>query len=56
MANPLFKASESDRFDISRVGKDVIESKAEQVSEMKVLIRLKVRPEPFSTGPSMSVL
>ena len=77
MGNPLFKASEGGGFDVSRVGKDVIESEVRQVSEMKVLIRLKVypaasptrrrgkesllirrdaTPEPFSTGPPMSVL
>ena len=56
MGNPLFKASEGGGFDVSRVGKDVIESEVRQVSEMKLLIRLKARPEPFSTGPPMSVL
>jgi len=56
MGNPLFKASEGGRFDISRVRQDVIESEVRQVSGMKVLIRLKVRPEAFSTGPPMSVL
>jgi len=49
MGNPLFKASEGDRFDISRVRKDVIESEVRQVSEMKVLIRLKVYPAASPT-------
>ena len=46
MGNPLFKASEDGRSYISRVRKDVIESEVRQVSEMKVLIRFKVRPVP----------
>jgi len=56
MGNPLFKAPEGGRFDILRVWEDITESEVWQVSEMKVLIRLKVRPEAFSTGPPMSVL
>jgi len=45
MGNPLFKASEDGRFDVLRVWKDVTESEVRQVSGVKVLIRLKVRPE-----------
>jgi len=56
MGNPLFKASEGGQFDISRIRKNVIGSEVRQVSEMKVLIRPKVRPEPFSNGAPMSVL
>ena len=55
MGNPLFKASEGGRFDIVRVWKDVTESEVWKVSGVKVLIRLKVRPEAFPTGSPMSV-
>jgi len=55
MGNPLFKSSEGDRFDILRVWQEVIESELRQVSEMAVLVRLRVRPEAFPNGSPMSV-
>jgi len=56
MGNPFFKVSEDGRFDIVRVWTDVTGSEVRQVSGVKVPIRLKVRPEPFPSGPPMSVL
>jgi hypothetical protein len=55
MGKPLFKASDGDRFDISRVSEDVTESELQQVSGIQVLIRLKVLPEAFPTGSPMSL-
>ena len=48
MGNPLFKASEGGRFDILRVGEDIIQSEARQVSGMEVLISIKRAPRTLS--------
>jgi len=55
MGGPLFKSSDGGRFDILRVWENITESEVRQVSGMKVLIRLKVRPEGFPNGPPISV-
>jgi len=55
MGNPLFKASEDGRFNVLRVWEDVTESEVRQVSGVKVLIRLKVRPEVLPSGSPVSV-
>jgi hypothetical protein len=55
MGNPLFTASDGDRFDILRVSEDVAESELRQVSDMQALIPTTVRPEAFPTGSPMSV-
>ena len=55
MGKPLFKASDGDQFNILRVSEDVTENELWQVSEMQVLIPLKVRPEAFPTGSPLSV-
>jgi hypothetical protein len=55
MSNPIFKPSESDRFDMISVWEDGTESEVRQVSGTQVLIRLKVRPGAFPTGSPMSV-
>jgi len=44
MGNPLFKASDGDRFGILRVSEDVTESELRKVLETQVLTRSKARP------------
>ncbi len=55
MGKRLSKASEGGRFDVLRVWEDVTKSELQEVSGMQVLIRSKVRPDPFPSGLPMSV-
>jgi hypothetical protein len=55
MGKPLFKASDSDQFDILMEWKDITHTELLEGWGISVFTRLKVRPEAFPTSSPMPV-